>query len=207
MTRRSPFTLILSILTVLAVIGFPLLLSSMVDDEEPAAASASGMTLGSDFRTRFVRYAVIQRPDATIRYLYINPEALENLGVSDVLPDGTMIVIEGFYALKDETGAPILDAEGRYQIGEPFPALHVREKRRDWSDTDFVSDLRNGAWNYGSFDRLTGEPFAESLNACFNCHQVAPQDFLYTAPLLASYRRSGDLQVYLCEQTGRTPCD
>lgn len=85
--------------------------------------------------------------------------------------------------------------------------IHVREKRADWQPGDFVNSLRSGDWNFGSFDAATGQPFDESISACFNCHNASGQpEFLFSFDLLQAYRASGETQYIICEFTGRTAC-
>jgi len=119
-----------------------------------------------NYQQDFTRYETVQRPDGTIRDVYINPVGLNAIRSYHILPIGTEIVIEAYNALKNADGKYVTDAEGHYVKGDPMPMIHVREKRDDWTDDDFTSNARNGGWNYGSFYTATGAIYHESLNAC-----------------------------------------
>lgn len=167
----------------------------------------SGVTYPENYLTLFHHYAIVQRPDGTIRELYINDLGYRGIQNYDDLPFGTIIVIEGYSAMTDAEGNIIVDADGHYVKGKAFPMIHVREKRSDWSTTDFVSNARNGYWNSGSFELETGRLFHESLNACFHCHNTAPTDFLYSYPQMQLYSQKGVAQYLFCPTTGRTACE
>ncbi|MBL8166233.1 MAG: cytochrome P460 family protein [Anaerolineae bacterium] len=192
----------------LAVIGFPLAAGLLFGDsrsriESPSPPAYSAVAYPEDFESRFVHYASVQRPDGTIRDLYISPNAL----ATSSLPFNTVIVIVNHYAKSNNDGQFITDELGRYIRDEAAPMIHVREKRSDWLPADFVSELRSGDWNFGSFDTVTGEPFEESIAACFNCHNASRQpEFLFSHDLLSAYRASGATQYIICEFTGRTEC-
>ena len=166
----------------------------------------AGVQYPEHYRTRFHHYTTVQRPDGTIRDLYINDVGVQGLKYGN-LPPGTIIVIEGFHALTEIGGKFLVDQNGRYLKGDAFPMIHVREKRSDWSSADFASNARNGLWNSGSFELQTGQPFIESLSACFHCHNTAPDDFLYSMPQLEGYLESGGQQYQYCRTTGRTACE
>jgi hypothetical protein len=72
---------------------------------------------------------------------------------------------------------------------------------------DFTSSARNGGWNFGSFDIQTGANYNESLNACFLCHNTAPQDFTYSVDLMRDFVQSGEAVYFMCRTTGRTACE
>jgi hypothetical protein len=167
----------------------------------------SAVQLPTNYQTRFVQYATLQRPDGTIRNLYINPESLDYLRNNFTLPSGTTIVIEGYYAVKNAAGDYLQDSTGHYVIGEPFEMIHVLEKRRDWTPADFVDDNRIGEWNFGSFDTATGGHYNENMSACFHCHNATSRtDFLYSAALLGQYLRTQAVQFFVCDLPDRLAC-
>ncbi len=175
---------------------------------QPATPSRySAVQLPADYQTRFVQFATVQRPDGTVRNLYINPESPDYLRSSFTLPSGTTIVIEGFYAVKNAAGDYLVDSNGRYSIGEPFEMIHVLEKRGNWTPADFVDDNRIGQWNFGSFDTKTGGHYDENMSACFHCHNATSRtDFLYSAALLGQYLNTGETQFFLCDLPDRIAC-
>lgn len=192
-------------LAVAAVLVLPALASLVASSKPIPTPRPPGVAFPANYRADFLHYATVQRPDGTIRELYIDPAALQGGSVSR-LPEQTVIVIEGYDALRDESGDLKLDVNGHYTRGAEFPAVHVRMKRNDWSSTDFVSNLRAGDWNFASFDVLTGQPYDESINACFNCHAASGTEFMFSDDLLARYIATGETQYLICDQTGRTEC-
>lgn len=158
-----------------------------------------------EFPNGFIHYATVQRPDGTIRDLYMNESAFSKFDGLYSLPEGTTLVITGYVAQKDQAGNWVMN-EGQYTRGQAFDMIHIRTKRRGWPDESFPSDARNGDWNYGSF-QTGGVRFEEPLTPCFHCHNTAEQpDFTYTFPLLMEYWRTGEVVYSFCGQTGRTPC-
>ncbi|MEO8611806.1 MAG: cytochrome P460 family protein [Chloroflexota bacterium] len=181
---------------------------SPTPSQPQAAPQYSAVQLPVDYKTRFNQYATVQRPDGTIRNLYIDPDSEDYLRNSFALPSGTIIVIEGYYALKNAAGEYLQDSDGRYVLGEPFEMIHVLEKRNNWSEADFVDDNRIGEWNFGSFDTKTGKHYNENMSACFHCHSPTSRtDFLYSASLLGQYLRSGQVPYFFCDLPDRIACD
>jgi hypothetical protein len=166
-----------------------------------------GVAYPRNYRQDFTRYATIQRPDGTIRDVYMNAAGISAVKGYRILPIGTVIAIEGYNALKNADGQYVTDASGHYVKGEPLPFVHVREKRLDWTGADFTSSARNAGWNFGSFDIQTGAIYNESLNACFLCHNTAPQDFTYSVDQMRDFARSGEVVYFMCPTTGRTACE
>lgn len=159
----------------------------------------SGVPYPENYREIFIHYATIDRSDGTVRDLYIN--TLD----SEVQP--AVIVVEAYYAQRDKNGVPMTDENGHFIKGEVFDRLHVMEKRADWQPDDFVSSARVGNWNFGSFDTQTGQPFDESLTACFHCHNPTQQtDFVYSLPLLNAFRRTSSIQYFYCDLPDRLAC-
>lgn len=176
-----------------------------------AQTAEQGVRLPDNYRETFVHYATIDRADGKTRQLYIHPAALSRYRVGEPLPDGAIIVIEGYHAIRDDNGAFRYDANGQLlpNADMPLEMVHIAEKRATWRETDFVdSALQIGGWNFGSYDYQSGQRFPEDLRACFNCHQAAPQDdFIYSRPLLDRYARSGETQYIYCDLPGRVACD
>jgi cytochrome c553 len=199
--RYKYIVILLILLTALPVMAAALIAS------QPIAPSSYGLQFPHDYRTTFTHYLTVERPDGTIRRLYINPIGLNAARNNTILPDGTVIVIEGNYALRNADGEYILDQQGHFVPGDPFPAIHVREKRSFWRSEDFASPARNGNWNYASFDPNTQQTYEESINACFNCHAPAGPDHLYSYPSLQQVAQTGTPLVIQCTATGRTPCE
>ncbi|MBA3868281.1 MAG: cytochrome P460 family protein [Anaerolineae bacterium] len=173
----------------------------------PTAVAVAGVAYPRNYRQDFTRYATVQRPDGTIRDLYINPTGLAGIGYYYSLPVGTVIVVEGYNALKNASGDYVTDANGHYTKADPLPSIHVREKRGYWAAADYTSSARNDGWNFGSFDTASGAIYNESLNACFLCHNTAQVDFTYSTDQMRDYASTGVPDYFMCRTTGRTACE
>jgi hypothetical protein len=206
--KREKFVYVLLIVFGAAMVFIAATISPSPSDAQSSAVPRySGVQFPADYKIRFVKYATVQRPDGTIRNLYINPENIDDLRNSLLLPSGTTIVIEGYYALKNAAGDYLEDTSGHYVIGEPFEMIHVLEKRSDWSPDDFVDDNRIGQWNFGSFDPKTGGHYDENMSACFHCHSPTSRtDFLYSGALLRQYLRTDEIEYFLCDLPDRIAC-
>lgn len=168
-----------------------------------------GVQLPGDFPTGFVQYARVDRVDKTIREIFVSQAAVDAIQGWQPLPNGTMIVIVGYHAQRGADGEALRDANGFWLPGESAAPIHVAEKRDDWTTADFTEDgVRNGAWNFGSFDAVSLARTDEDLVQCFNCHSTTGgTDFIWTHGELARYvRDSGAVQYRYCDLSGRSPC-
>jgi Cytochrome P460 len=165
-----------------------------------------GVTFPPNYPQDFVQYARVDRTDGKIRDLFINRAAFEAFQSGYPLPNDTIILIDGYDASRDADGKLILDEQGRYIKDKSFENFHVAHKRSDWTDADFLSSIRVGQWNFGSFNP-DGTAFDEDLNACFNCHQVQVNtDFIYSYRQLARFSSSDQIQYFLCNLSERIAC-
>ncbi|HEX2620556.1 MAG TPA: cytochrome P460 family protein [Phototrophicaceae bacterium] len=167
-----------------------------------------GVPFPANYKIDFVRYATVDHKDAVVRDLYISPTALEQVRAGYALPEGTIIVVEGYEAKRDADGQPMRDASGRFIKGEMKPEIHIAEKRSTWQAEDFESGQLSDDWNFGSYV-ASGEHFDEPLTPCFNCHNTTERsDFIWSLPMLWRYQRSGgQVQYEYCNASGRSPCD
>jgi hypothetical protein len=160
----------------------------------PAIAQAytpgpHNITIPADYQTRFVRYAVVDKPDRKIiRHLYVNPEAFDALKKGEPSPDGTIIVMRDHAAKLDAAGNPMLDLQGRFIPLAPVLATAIQEKRKGWG-VGYDDAKRNGEWEYARWDGA-GNRAPASMDACFNCHKpLAAKDFNFTLWDYAQARR------------------
>ncbi len=166
-----------------------------------------GVQFPANYQENFAHYATVDRPDGMIRELYILPSALRRITPGRALPLGTIIVIEAYEALRDETGELRRDEQGRYIKSAMRRNVHVAEKRSDWRPEDFERGQLSDDWNFGSYLFADGTRFTEPLTACFNCHNAtAHEDFTWSLPLLLDYVRTDETQYFYCNLTGRTAC-
>lgn len=191
----------------LAVVGCCLIAAACAVQFRPPT-QYSAVNFPNQYRETFVHYATIDRIDGLVRDVYVLPAALESLRAGRSLPDGTVIVIEGYYAQEDANGQPLVDEQGHFLRGEPLEMVHVAEKRFDWSPDDFTSVARAGSWNFASYIYGTQARFNEDMNACFNCHNAesALPSNVYSMPLLLRYVREGQTQYFYCKLPERIAC-
>lgn len=175
----------------------------------PTAAYPPGrepMTLPPNYRETFDLYAIVDRPDAITRKIYIGPAAVETVAAGADLPEHTQIVVEAFAAARDATGNLLRDERGHLIPADLDPAIHVAELRSTWQIEDLAASSHVGGWNFASFDD-TGAPFDEPLSDCFSCHDGASRrDFVFTQAELQRYARTGETQYRYCPAPGRVPC-
>ena len=161
----------------------------------PAAAQApytpgpDNVVLPTDYQTRFVRYAMVDKPDRTIiRFMYVNPEAFDALKKGEPAPDGTVLVMEDHNAKLAADGTPMLDLQGRFIAQPAIIAIGMQEKRKGWG-VGYAEEKRNGEWEYARFTP-TGARNPAPVDACFQCHKPrAANDFTFTLWDYAQLRR------------------
>jgi len=175
--------------------------------EDTSNTTQSLMTLPPDYRETFVIYAQVDHSDLVARRLYVHPDVAEEINRTRHLPDGTQIVIEAYDALLDESGEVIRDEAGRFVPGEQQEFIHMAEKRSTWRLEDLATNSRAGNWNFASFEAETGQPSKEVISDCFNCHLTSGQtDFIFTAPALLLFARTGQEQYIYCDLPRRAHC-
>ncbi|MBY0334934.1 MAG: cytochrome P460 family protein [Acetobacteraceae bacterium] len=146
----------------------------------PYRPGPHNITLPSDWETRFIRFATVDKAERKIiRHLYVNPEAFAAARPGQPLPDGTLIIMADTRARLGADGTPLRDHSGRL-IPEPgWIALGVQEKRPGWGE-GYPPEKRNGTWEYARF-LGDGRRNDASVEACFTCHiqTRAGQDFAF----------------------------
>ncbi len=152
-----------------------------------AAAEASAgpelVQFPADYRTRFVHYNSIERPDrnpAVVRFMYANPEAVAAARSGQPAPDGTVLVMEDRKVKLDPAGRPERGADGRFLVTDEVAGLFVQQKKAGWG-VAYPAAKRNGEWEYSSFN-LDGTPRANlSVEGCFTCHLYRKdRDYTFT---------------------------
>ena len=152
------------------------------------------------YRERFIRYAVVDRPDGIVRSLYITPAAVEAVRRDAPLPIGTTIVVEAWSAARDAEGRLLRDARGHLRPDALLPDLDVMQKR-----ADVPGEPDN--WASGRFDATTGEEVGANLAECWICHQsVSGRDFVFTRRALVRFVASGRVQRRDCGRPDRQLC-
>jgi hypothetical protein len=147
----------------------------------PYTPGPLNIELPSDWQTRFIRYATVDKADRNIiRHMYVNPEAFAAIRAGQPTPRGTLLIMADTRARVDAQGNPLLDTSGRF-IPEPgWIAIGAQQKEAGWGE-GYGPDQRNGEWEYAAFDGA-GVRRNIPLNSCFGCHLQAraQQDFNFT---------------------------
>jgi len=130
-----------------------------------------------DLGRPLVHYATVARSDGSFRRMWIDEASLAGAAVGRPLPVGTSIAMETFYGPANRS-------------------------------TVFIKEKRGEDWLYGSFE--PGRPEwgeMKSRTVCHSCHIDAAEDLTFTLPVIARFRASRQPVRFLCEETGRVPCD
>lgn len=138
----------------------------------PAFAGPEKVELPADWRTRFVIYNEVERPDRNpnqVRLMYANPEAIAATQRGQPIPRGTFLVMEDRVAERDAAGKPILDARGRMKPSAQIVNISVMEKREGWG-AEYPAALRNGEWEYAVYAPDGAKRAGVNTQACFQCH-------------------------------------
>ncbi len=165
------------------------------------------IALAQNYRDADILYAIIDRPDAVRRKIYISPAGVDAFRSGQDFPDGTQIIVEAYDAARDSSGKLLTDSAGHLIAGAMQPEIHIAETRSTWQITDLASSARLGNFNFAAFDATTGGHTGEFIADCFSCHnQAAGVGFVFTRRELAAYANSGETQYSYCNQPARVPC-
>jgi len=137
-----------------------------------AAAGPERISYPADYRTRFVPFGTVDRPDRNpkqVRFLYVNPEAAAAARGDQPAPEGTVLVMVDRRAQTDAAGNPVLGPDGRYVATDEVLQVAVQEKRRGWG-AEYPDNLRNGDWDYATF-APDGSRRPTNSAACLGCHK------------------------------------
>ncbi len=136
----------------------------------------------TDYRRNMAHYATVDRPDGKIYEIFINHEARAAYGNTNILPNGTTLVIESFVAQRNANGQLTRDARGRLQKATSENEIHVTQKRNNWLPSR--NEQTSGQWRVAAFDPRNATRI-ESIKAadCHSCHtdQSKPsRDFVFS---------------------------
>jgi Cytochrome P460 len=136
-----------------------------------------------------VLYDVLDQAEfKEVRELFANPEALKGLKAGQLLPSGSVLSAPTFKALLDDKGEFVRDANGRLVRGR-LDRIVVMEKRTGWG-AEYSDALRNGEWEYATFEANGTLRTSSNLKACFECHKPkASDDFVFSLPQLLKVAR------------------
>lgn len=152
----------------------------------PAAAGPDKVAFPDGYRSDFVRYTTVDKPNRDppiVRFMYVNKASLAAARPNQPLPYGTVVVMEDHEAELDDQDRPVTDAEGRLVPTERITNVFVQEKQAGWG-AEYPPEKRNGEWEYAWFEadgsRKQGD-FVK-FDDCFACHaeQAKAQDYTFT---------------------------
>ncbi len=125
-----------------------------------------------------VLYSVTDRYDTKqYRELYASKEVVDAARAGKPIPNGAVLTMVVSKAVVDDKGNPVKDANGRFKKGD-LAFYAVMEKRSGWG-AEYPADMRNGEWEYQTFqpDKTVNEK--ANLKSCFTCHKPHDkQDFV-----------------------------
>ena len=161
------------------------------------------------YRTRLVKYAVVDRADGFSRDLFVSRDALEALQRNPRLPElpvGALLAIDAHSARvvseDRKTGAPTFETtpQGRLVAAKDERTLHVMRKTQ--------AGFGSQTWAFGGYDPLTTEPLKLQLPGdCLLCHQAAlVSDMAFSLSLLKRFAATGEVQYRRCAHPGRQAC-
>lgn len=154
------------------------LLAHVASSESPAADRVG---FPKDYQNRFKVLGVVVRDVAPeVRTAYGNEQAASALRSGETpLPDGSIIMIEFSYALRDANNQLVRDANGVVQKGA---VEHVDVMKRGKNFGESYGANRAGEWEFAGY-KLDGSytTTPEASVQCAACHLKAgpEKDFVY----------------------------
>jgi Cytochrome P460 len=186
-----------------------LLLVMLTAVGQASAQSPAAVPYPQDYKTKLVKYAVVDRADGMSRDLYVSPEAVEALRHDPRLKEFPVGVL---FALEVHSARAVgRDPKTRAPRFEVTPQGHL-VRSKDERTLHLMGKVQPGFgsqnWAFGGFDPVTAEPLKLQLPGdCLLCHQAAMMsDMTFSMNLLKGFIASGTVQYSLCQQPGRQPC-
>jgi plastocyanin len=132
-----------------------------------------------------VLYGTVDRHDIKqYRELWATQPALDAVKAGKPIPQGTVLTLVQYKAKVDDKGAPLRDAQGRFQKGD-LVAYTVMQKGAGWG-ADLPADIRNGEWEYQVFNHEKKVNYKANLKGCYQCHKPHEgQDFVISLAKLS----------------------
>jgi plastocyanin len=122
---------------------------------------------------------VFDRPDNVQVRVICGNDLAATAQQGEPLPYGSILLMETWRAKRDESGAPVLDAEGHF-IREALTGVFMMKKEQGFGEA--YQEQRSGEWEYVAY-RPEGSELTppERTNACSACHQTAIEenDFVF----------------------------
>jgi hypothetical protein len=113
-----------------------------------------------------------------VHELYAPREAIQAAHVDQAMPSGTVFIVVRYSAKVDDKGQPIKDANGRMSK-DKILGFNVMEKRTGWG-AEYPETIRNGEWEYRSFNADKSSNDTVKLTVCFECHKpLVKEDYVH----------------------------
>jgi Cytochrome P460 len=127
-----------------------------------------------------VLYWVQDRPaNKQVREYYTSREAIEAARKGQPLPSNTVITVVQYNVRLDAAGNPVTGANARF-IKTDIRGYTAMEKRSGWG-AEYPDNIRNGEWEYQSFNADRTANAEANLTACFTCHKKQEKmDFVFS---------------------------
>ena len=186
-----------------------LLLTAVLLIEPALAQSPPTVAFPREYKSRLVKYAVVDRADGFSRDLYASKAAVDALKQNPKLqefPVGALFAIDVYSAAllgRDrKSQAPIFRtmSDGHLAREKDERTLHLMQK----TQPGFGSQT----WTFAGFDPRTAAPLPLQLPGdCLLCHQAAVvSDMSFSLSLLRRYATTGAVQYSYCAHPGRQAC-
>jgi hypothetical protein len=141
-------------------------------------AGADKVAFPQDYAKGVMWLAVDKDGPKQVHELYAPREAIRAAHADQAMPNGTVFIVVRYSAKLDDKGQPVKDASGRMSK-DKILGFNVMEKRTGWG-AEYPETLRNGEWEYRSFNADKSPNDAVKLNVCFECHKpLASQDYVH----------------------------
>ena len=138
--------------------------------------AASSLQSQVKYDRKLAHYATVFRSDGSFRQMFIAPHSLAALQPGELLPNGTLIVMETWYSPED------------------LGAVFIKQKQDgEWRYGSFNPDHPDYQMSFGGSCHRCHAPFPDT-------------DFTLTKPLLEAALRTRQVQTAYCDRAGRTPC-
>jgi hypothetical protein len=149
----------------------------------PLFATPDRVKLPEQYSSGFVLYNKVDRPDRKrVRFMYVNPEAHARAKPGEMLPEGTILVMEDHDVTTGADGNPVLDKYGRLMPTDALTGIFVMEKRAGFgAANELPPDKDNGDWDYAAYKADRSSNSEAKLESCFACHMSrSNRDFTFT---------------------------
>ncbi len=148
-------------------------------------AVVNGIAFPTNFQTKLVKYAVVERPDGFIRDEFASQNLIDATRDGKPIPVGSMLVIQAFYG----------SSLGR--LGQQN--VHVMVKQ---------NDTERNAWAFAAFNPDGSVEPNMDLSDCKQCHSsaVIGRDSIFSFALLQNFVATGKPGFAYCSFPARIPC-